>query len=153
LPEDAAALDRLFYTVAASYARRAVPADEKAGPEHLDEVFSFHFDLKTGAPRIATPGFVDALALLKRLQDCAPKKPSVAPEDAFRDDEAVLCLTEASRLVDFQKSAKVRDRVGVCPVPGAGHYYTPAGKRVDVEGGSNRVPYLGGAGWVAVVPK
>src|SRR5436305_689927 len=48
LPADNAALDRLFYTVAASYARRAVRVDESPGPGHAHDVFSFHYDQKTG---------------------------------------------------------------------------------------------------------
>jgi ABC-type glycerol-3-phosphate transport system substrate-binding protein len=145
LPAGDEELDRLFWTVAASFARRAVPADEAVGEdrrEHLEEVFSFHCDQKTGAPRIAEPGFVAALKLLQRLQKCRPAGTAARPEEAFRDGRAVLCLCEASWLVPFQQQRGLRDNFGVCPVPGARR-----------EFGVNRVPYLGAGGWLAVVPK
>src|SRR5262249_24399772 len=65
LPADDRELDRLFYTVAAGYGRRAARLDEPAARE---ELFTFHYDLDTGKSRIATPGFVAALRLLQRLQ-------------------------------------------------------------------------------------
>jgi hypothetical protein len=37
-------------------------------------------------------------------------------------------------------------------VPGNDHYFTPAGQKRVLKDGVNRVPYLGGAGWLAVVP-
>src|SRR5205823_2906939 len=116
--------DRLFYTVAVSYARRAISTEEEAGMAHRDEVFSFHYDLTTGKPRIATPGFVEALRLLQRLRACRPEQPADRPEEAFRDGRAVLCLADASALPAFQKDPGLRDKFGICRVPGAGHYFT-----------------------------
>jgi ABC-type glycerol-3-phosphate transport system substrate-binding protein len=153
LPADDVALDRLFYTVASSFARRAVREEEPAGAGHLDEVFSFHYDLRTGAPRIATPGFVAALQLLQRLHACRPDGVSREPAEAFRTGKAVLCLTDAAALVGFQKEPGLRDRFGIARVPGAGRYYTFSGEEQVLEGRSNYVPYLGGAGWLAVVPR
>jgi multiple sugar transport system substrate-binding protein len=154
LPEDDLTVDRLFYTVAAPYARRAVGEEEAVGAGHLDEVFSFHYDLKTGAPRVASAGFRHALGLLGRLQACRPEGAAARPEEAFRDGRALLCLTEASWLVEFQKSPAVRDRFAVCQAPGSDRYFDfQSGEERRLKGGSNRVPYLGGAGWVAVVPK
>jgi ABC-type glycerol-3-phosphate transport system substrate-binding protein len=151
LPADDGALDRLFYTVAAPFARRAVREEENVAP---DEVFSFHYDLKDGTPRISTPGFVAALELLRRLQACRPAEPAAVPAKAFAAGQAVLCLTDAPALVEFQNSPAVRDRFGVCPVPGAEYYYPFRGaEKVRSKEESNRVPYLGGAGWLAVVPR
>jgi ABC-type glycerol-3-phosphate transport system substrate-binding protein len=150
LPESEADLDRLFYTVAASYARRAVPADEKGAMDRLDETYSFHFDQRTGGVRIAGPGFVEALALLQRLQGCRPTDTAARPEDAFAQGAAVLCLTDASSLVEFQKRPALRDRFGVCQIPGALRHYA-AGRRSAQEK-VNRVPYLGAGGWLAVAP-
>jgi ABC-type glycerol-3-phosphate transport system substrate-binding protein len=153
LPRSDAALDRLFYTVAAGFARRAVPTDEPRSDAQQDDVFSFHYDLKSGRPRIASPGFVEALKWLQRVQACRPPEPTEHPEEAFREGRAVLCVTDALWAKTFQKVQALRDRFGVCRVPGAERYFdyekgtpreTPAG---------NRVPYLGGAGWLAVVPK
>ena len=115
LPRDQSDLDRLFYTVASSYARRAVRQDEPAGPHHRDEVFSFHFDQKTGAPRIADKGFLAALRLLLRLQKYRPTGAQQRPEEAFLLGKAVLCIADASLLPVLQRS-HLRDKVGVCLV-------------------------------------
>ena len=94
-PASEAKLDRLFYTIAAGFARRAVSSDEASRADQENDVFSFHYDLKTGQPRIAAPGFVQALKLLQRLGKCRPKELADNPEEAFRDGRAVLCLTDA----------------------------------------------------------
>jgi ABC-type glycerol-3-phosphate transport system substrate-binding protein len=152
LPRADAALDRLFYTVAASYARRAVPADEAPAADHENNVFSFHYEVKTGKPRIAAPGFVHALKRLQDLQKCRPPEPADQPEEAFRAGRAVLCLTDAPWLKVFQKTPALRDKIGVCRIPGGEVYFDFAkGERHQTPEG-NRVPYLGGAGWLAVVP-
>jgi multiple sugar transport system substrate-binding protein len=152
LPADDADLDRLFYTVAANFARRAAPSDAEGSANRLDELFSFHYDLETGRPRIATPGFVHALSLLQRLQTCRPSAPQPRPQEAFLAGKAVLCLTGADWLPAFQKEPALRDRFGVCRVPGGSRYFDfRTGKPKLVT--ANRVPYLGGAGKLAVVPR
>ena len=152
LPAEGIALDRLFYQVAASYARRAVRLDEPQRDDHLDLVFSFHYDVRTGAPRVGTPGFVAALRLLHRLQACRPTQPTARPEQAFLDGEAVFAVAEARVLAEAQSRPELRDKVGVAPLPGSKVYYTPSGEEKALKDGANRVPYLGGAGWLAVVP-
>jgi multiple sugar transport system substrate-binding protein len=157
LPADDAALDRLFYTVAAPFARRSIRQERavfigQRTSEFVDEVFSFHYDLKTGKPLIDTAGFVAALEMLHRLQACRPDRETAHPEKAFCDGNAVLCITDARTLLDVQRSAALRDKVGICPVPGSDHFFTPSGEKKVPKEGINRVPYLGGAGWLAVVP-
>jgi ABC-type glycerol-3-phosphate transport system substrate-binding protein len=152
LPSDNRALDRLFYTAAACYARRAVPMEEKGqADERLDEIFSFHYDLKTGKPRIAAPGFVQALRLLQELQLCRPGGAQAVPELAFLQGRAALCLADAAWVAFFQREPALRDRVGVCRVPGADRYFAFATGQEQRVSEPNRVPYLGGAGWLAVV--
>ena len=153
LPADEVALDRLFYTVAAPHARRAVPQDEPSGEDRLAELFAFHYELKKGKPRIATPGFVAALELLQRLQKCRPAGPSARPAEALLRGQAVLGVVEASWLVAFQENPELRDRFGVCGVPGSDRYFTHRDRRVILKETSNRVPYLGEAGWLACVPR
>ena len=150
LPTDADALERRFFQVAASYARRAVRRDAQRGADYRDDVFSFAFDQKTGAPRIASKGFAHALEMLARLQTCRPPKPSLHPEDALIAGQAVLGIVEASAVAKLQRSA-FRDKIGICAVPGAEVCYDPRGEAVARMQGSNRVPYLGGAGWLAGV--
>jgi ABC-type glycerol-3-phosphate transport system substrate-binding protein len=153
LPADEAALDRLFYSVAAPHARRAVSREQAVNQDHLAEVFAFHYDLKTGKARVAGPGFVAALELLQRLQACRPSKAHPQPAEAILAGQAVLGVVEASWLVKFQQKPELRDRIGVCQVPGTDRYFTPQGKQVTPKQTSNRVPYLGGAGWLACVPR
>ncbi len=152
LPADEAALDRLFYQVAAPYARRGIRLDEERGVNPLADIFAFYYDLKTGAPRLATPGFVAALHLLVRLQACRPQGSSSQPEKHFLDGESALTIADASILMEAQKRPQLRDRVGVTTVPGSTTYFTFNGEEKSLIEGINRVPYLGGAGWLAVVP-
>jgi multiple sugar transport system substrate-binding protein len=151
LPAEDCALDRAFYTIAAGYARHAAGDDLAAGADNLDDVFSFHYDLKTGLPRIDRPGFACALDVLRRLQDCRPAGAQDVPERAFQKGEAVLCVTDAPWLAVFQHTPQLRDRVGVCRVPGGERWFGfQDGQPHAVD--CNRVPYLGGAGWLSVVP-
>jgi multiple sugar transport system substrate-binding protein len=153
LPRDDADLDRLFYTVAAGFARRAVPADEARRADYQDDVFSFHYDLKTGRPRIAEPGFVHALELLQRLQKCRPAGTADHPDEAFREGRAVLCLTDAPRLKAFQQAPGLHDKIGVSRIPGGDVYFDFAKGQSQPTPNGNRVPYLGGGSWLAVVPR
>jgi ABC-type glycerol-3-phosphate transport system substrate-binding protein len=143
----------MFFRVAAPCARRAVRENEAIGARHREDVFAFHYDLDRGRPRISSPGLVYALKLLQRLRACRPKEPTARPEEAFAAGRAVLCLTDASWLVAFQKSPAVHDKVGIAPVPGSAHYFTFAGQKKEVTGDVNRVPYLGAGGWLAAVSK
>jgi multiple sugar transport system substrate-binding protein len=154
LPRADADLDRLFYTVAAGFARRAVRDDEDRHAYQPDDLFSFHYDFQTGQPRIAAPGFVHALRLLQRLQGCRPPEPADHPEEAFRDGRAVLCLIDAPWLVTFQKTPALRDKVGICRIPGGDRYFDfQTGQQRRPFGAANWLPYLGGAGWLAVVSR
>ncbi len=153
LPRADADLDRLFYTVAAGFARRAVRDDEERDTYRSDDVFSFHYDLQSGQPRIAAPGFVYALKLLRRLQACRPTEPLDHPQEAFRDGQAVLCLTDAPWLKTFQKTPALRDKVGICRIPGGDCYFDFETGQARRKPEPNWLPYLGGAGWLAVVPR
>jgi ABC-type glycerol-3-phosphate transport system substrate-binding protein len=141
LPSDDAELEREFYMIASTYARQAVP--EGAGSSEND--LAFHYDLSTGKPRIDSPGFVEALKLLQRLQ--AHRAAGGQPVEAFRKGEAALCLVQAWQLPALQdRGSLVKDRFGICGVPGTG-------PRIATRGDANVVPYLGSATWVGVVPR
>jgi multiple sugar transport system substrate-binding protein len=145
-------LDRQFYTVAASLVRRAVREDQKKPGPKVD-LSSFHFDLTTGKPRIAGPGFVAALRLLQRLQNYRPAEPQRDPCEAFSRGEAVLCLAAPAWISRFQAAgSRVRDHFGICPVPGSRQVYLDSAEGPQIVAEANRVPYLGAAGWLAVVP-
>jgi multiple sugar transport system substrate-binding protein len=159
LPADYGDLCREFFTVAAGFARRAVPVEEAADrASQLDEVFSFYYDLKTGRPRIDSPGFVYALRLLQRLQAYRPAQPAPRPAAAFAEagegrPQTVLCLADTSWLLAFQQSPAVRNKFAICPMPGGGRYFAfDTGTEHQTPDG-NHVPYLGAGAWLMVVPK
>ena len=152
LPGDPYLLDQQFYQVAAPFARRSIRQDEPQKADHLAEVFAFHYDLTSGAPRIDGPGFVAALKLLQRLQACRPPGTSADPLSAFLEGQAVFAITGASSLPRVQGVPTLRDKVGIAAIPGTLSYFTPTGQQQTLAQGVNRVPYLGGSGWVAVVP-
>jgi ABC-type glycerol-3-phosphate transport system substrate-binding protein len=151
LPEADADLDRLLFSVAAPFARKVVVRDKDPDAPTDVETFSFHYDLKTGEPRLETPGFVHALELLLRLQACRPAGTLPAPPEAFRDGKAVLCLADASWIARFQGGKVGRD-FGVCPVPGSRSFFAYHSGEAKPAGEVNRVPYLGAGGWLGVVP-
>ncbi len=151
LPTGNDALDREFQTIAASYAMKAVPAVELKGEGDRRAIFSFHYNLTSGEPRIATPGYVAALKLLARLQACRPAGTVSNPPEAFADGNAVLCLADVYWIKRFHKKEKLD--FGVIRVPGSSQVFDfDTGSPLAITG-SNYVPYLGAVGWVGVVPR
>jgi multiple sugar transport system substrate-binding protein len=151
LPENDEDLDRLFHALAAPCAHRAIRDGDPKPPPDV-EIFSFHYDLKTGAVRVATPGFVRALEILQRLQTCRPASPARQPPESFLKGEAVLCLAGAEWIGRFEGSPPVAGKFGVCKVPGSATVFAyETGEEQAVPSG-NHVPYLGADGWLMVVP-
>jgi multiple sugar transport system substrate-binding protein len=145
-------IDREFHTVAASCAVRAVEVTHMPRDDPRAELFSFHCDFATGEPRLTSPGFVRALALLRRLQPCrAPADGKPGPE-AFAAGRAVLCLADASWVGRFQQSA-AKPRFGICRVPGSRVVFDYATGQEEEPKGGNYIPYLGAAGYLGVVPR
>ena len=152
LPVRTEDLDYLFYVVAAPYTRQVMYQGQRA-PVSDQELFSFHYDLKTGEPRIGGPGFVYALRLLQRMQRCRPAEASPTPAQAFADGQAVVCVAEASEIARFRKKLPASS-IGVCEVPGSSRWFGfRDGKEEAVLEGGNNVPYQGAHGWFAVVPR
>jgi multiple sugar transport system substrate-binding protein len=139
LPADDAGVVAAFGAVAAPYAVKAVPVEGGRTREPPSErVFSFQYDAVTGQPRLAEPGFVEALTLFKRLRPHRASTPSVA--EALRADQAVLGhVTLADLGAIGPDEAK---RWGVFRAPGT-----------RVGGGVNAVPYVGAGAVVGIVPK
>ncbi len=167
LPKEDDELDRLFFSVAAPLARRAIRQDQTARADQQNDLFSFHFDWSTGASRIAHPGFVHALTLLQQMQKFRPAQSEADSWRAFQEDRAVLCLADARRLYSLQQNdsekqgnraprgkSQVHDRVGVCNVPGSRLFYDyQSDQAVPSDLGANRVPYRAATGWLGVVPR
>ncbi|MFL5240896.1 MAG: hypothetical protein ACJ8FY_02200, partial [Gemmataceae bacterium] len=152
LPSNEDELESKFYRIAACYARHAFEQDTQNAGDQA-EVFSFHYDLGSAKPRIAGPGFVQALKFLQDLEKYRPSTRIPNPEETFQTGKAVLCLAEASWIPRFQKSESIKDKFGICVIPGAGCYFEyQSGDKIDSPKG-NRVPYLGANGYVAAVLK
>jgi multiple sugar transport system substrate-binding protein len=149
LPQDDDALEHEFYAVAVPFVRRAVREDEKFPA--TDELFSFHFDLESGRPRVNTPGFVAALQLVQRVQAYRPKTAAAEPAAAFEKGDAVLCLASPAWAARFQKGA-VAGKFGVGRLPGSRQVFAYDGSALPAAGG-NHVPYLGAGGWLGAVPR
>src|SRR5262249_52903069 len=153
LPATDEAQDREFYCIAAPLARRVVREDDKKPPPD-EELFSFHYDLTTGVPRIDRPGFVEALRLMQKLQAFRPVEPARQPAEAFRDGRAVLCLAGSEWVGRFQEEGSpVRGRFGICRTPGSRHVFPYQTGAAVALAEVNHVPYLGAGGWLAVVPR
>ncbi len=152
LPEGDEDLDRLFYAVAVPFAHRAVRDGDPNPPSDV-ETFSCHYDCETGAIRIATPGFVHALNVLKRLQAYRPPQPMREPPQTFCDGQAVLCLASPTWIGRFQSSPAIAGKFGLCRVPGSGKVFDYHKGVEQALPGGNHVPYVGSAGWLGVVPR
>jgi multiple sugar transport system substrate-binding protein len=145
-------MDREFFTIAACYARRAISPEEPERADRLNQLFSFQFDQLTGKPRIDSPGFVYALNLLKRLQKCRPAGTTSDLAETFRSGQPALGIADVNVLVSMQQVHGLKDKGGVCRMPGGARWFDYAsGKEVPSPDG-NRVPYLGAGGWLAAVP-
>ncbi len=152
LPTDDDALEREFYTIAACYAKRAILEGTDLEVEPREEIYSFHYDLKTGKPRIDAAGFVYALKLMRdRLRPCRPVGTSADPAAEFRAGRAVLCLTDAAQVVSFQRG-DLRDKFGVCRMPGGGVRFDFTTGKEKPGGEPNRMSYLGAGDYLSVVP-
>jgi ABC-type glycerol-3-phosphate transport system substrate-binding protein len=145
--------DREFYTIAASCAvRPAGVGRRQRGRDERGELFSFHCDFATGKPRIASPGFTQALEMMRRLQACRAAADGKPAPEAFAAGKAVLCLADAKWVRRFQKGA-VRPAFGVCRVPGSKVLFDYATGNKETPAGGNYVPYLGAGGCLGVVPR
>jgi multiple sugar transport system substrate-binding protein len=151
LPERDDDLDREFFALAVPTARLALREDDRKPPSDV-EAFSCHYDLQTLQPRIATPGFVHALRLLRRLQDYRPAGAAAEPAQAFEKGQAVLCLADVSWIGRFQKGA-VATKFGFCRLPGSGTVFGYSAGQPQTVAGGNFVPYLGAGGALMVVPR
>jgi ABC-type glycerol-3-phosphate transport system substrate-binding protein len=136
LPADDAGVCAAFGAVAAPF---AVPATIAGRSGHSARPFSFQYDVDTGLPRLADSGFIEALALLKRMQPHRATAPT--PADAMKADQVALgCVTLADLGAVGPDEAR---RWGVFRVPGG---------RKDKTAPPNVVPYVGAGAVVGIVP-
>jgi ABC-type glycerol-3-phosphate transport system substrate-binding protein len=131
-------LDREFYSAAAAFGVQPVAENElKDRPRNdptIAGLFAFHFDVATGEPRIAGPGFVAALDWLRALEPHRSRQAGAVA--AWEADEAVVGLGTLADLAAL-KPAEHPGRYGVAPIP-AGN-------------GGEHIPYAGPGGLLAGV--
>jgi ABC-type glycerol-3-phosphate transport system substrate-binding protein len=153
LPADDAGLERRFFSIAAGFVRRAIPEHQVLTVEQLEQALAFEHDPKTGDGRLEQRGFRHALELMRRLEPFRGRGPKEGPLETFLQGKAVVSLTDAAGIARLQKDpdTKVRDRFGICPVPGGDCWFE--GEKEQQAPNGNRVPYLGSEAWVAVVPE
>ena len=142
LPADEMGLDRLYGAVAAPYVVRGVREDELPKGGGIDDAqasaaMSFQYDATTGLPRIADPGFVDALRLLQRLEAYWPSNGDRTATGA----EAILAIVTLEELTAVRANSPGANW-GVFRVPGR-----------EVAGAVNFIPYIGASTWVGAVMK
>jgi ABC-type glycerol-3-phosphate transport system substrate-binding protein len=134
-------------------ASTAVPAirEAKRNAHSNAEAFSFHYNLATGEPRLATPGFVHALKIWQRLQGYRAPAQGGSPPESFARGETVLCLADGFWINRFQKSP-AHPPFGIARIPGSQVVFNFQTGEKQVVPGHNYVPYLGRGSWLGVIP-
>jgi multiple sugar transport system substrate-binding protein len=152
LPADDRYLDWEYYCLAAPFARQAAREDDPPSASGTD-IFSFHYDLRTGAVRINTPGFLHALEIMQKLQACRATGQVAEPPVAFERGEAVLCLGDPTWIARFSQNQGLHGKFGFHTIPGSRLVFgDQTGKPIE-QAGVNYVPYLGAGDAVTVVPR
>ncbi len=128
--------------------------EDQVPPPNEDDLFSFLFDVRSLEPRVATPGFVEALGLLKKLQAYRAAGAVAEPVTAFASGHAFLCLAGTEWVAKLQEEkSPVRGRFGVAGLPGSRRVYDYTTGKPENTSEPNVVPYLGSSGWLGVVPR
>jgi multiple sugar transport system substrate-binding protein len=146
LPADDAGLTAAFAAVAAPLAVRAVPTEAARAGQRSAKPFSFQYDVDTGLPQLAEPGFVEALTLLKRMQPHRAKTPTAA--EAMKGDQAALGYVTLADLGGV--GPEEARRWGVCRPPGSRRVFDNLPPVIDR--GLNTVPFLGAGAVLGLVP-
>ena len=161
LPKRALDLEVEFHLMAASYDRQGLSQSDAVKAlgniDDADRLLSYHYDLKSGLPRINAPAFVEALRLLGELRAFRPPGEFDDPAAFFANGTASLAIVALRDLYRLQMpGSAVRGKFGIVPVPGSRYTLVPAKEpeRVPTRGNSvNRIPYLGAGVWVGLVSK
>jgi hypothetical protein len=145
-----AELAELFFRVAACYDRLAQTDSGGEGVRQAGslEGMSFQFDLKTGKPRLKSPGFSAAEAWLDGMvkRKCFPAtSPAADPVKDLVDGPAVIAVFSLARLAQLpREKGGVPARFGIAPLPGSSKYTDPIKHQLTATKTPNYVPYFGG---------
>jgi multiple sugar transport system substrate-binding protein len=159
LPSSPLGLETEFHLIASCYDRSTLQQGE-IGNQIPDEakadlLYSYHYRLKTGEPRINAPPFVEAFELLRRMRPYrAPAKAD--PLTDLLDGNASLAIVDLKDLARLQHdpASKIRGKFGVAKLPGARFTFDLDGKKSPTRATDvNRTPYLGYGSWMGLVSK
>ena len=120
------------------------------------DTMSFHFDLRTGKPRIAGPAFVLAAEWLAKTRPYRATAGTDDPIAAMANGSAiaaVVSLADLSRLPRDESTNAVSKRFGVSRLPGSRTLFDANGKPVTAAGSPNYIPFLGTTTRIAGVVK
>lgn len=147
LPADPARLFDLVSRVAANSDRAALSDKDLAERVKDEELLAFHFSVKTGKPRLQSPGFTAAARWLNTLAStgCLPPGASDDPVAALAEGRAVLAVLSLDQLAKLpRESGAVPTRFGIGVLPGAGWGNDAGAKPKDEKETVNYVPYFAG---------
>lgn len=146
LPADPTALFDLFSRVATSFDRPALSDKDLAERGKDEELLAFHFEVRTGKPRLLSPGFGAAAQWFAALTaaGAVPQGASDDPVAALAAGRAVWALLSLDQLAKLpRKDGVVEARFGVAAVPGAQQRSDPAAPQAERQL-ANYVPYFAG---------
>jgi ABC-type glycerol-3-phosphate transport system substrate-binding protein len=148
MPTDDAGVCAAFEAIAApSSVPAVVTTAERPGQGRSARPFSVQYDVDSGDPRLAGPGFIEALALLKRMNPHRATSPTAA--EAMRSDQMALGYVTLAEFGGL-KPGEAR-RWGVFRTPGSRRVFGPDGPAGPVDS-LNVVPFVGAGAVVGVVP-
>ncbi len=155
LPADRAGALALFQQMAACYDRVPRATGDTQGGSARALSFLIDIDGERYRPRLDAPAFTAAYDWFHRT---AAFRPAAAGDPAAAIGTgsavvAVLTLRELARLPHDPKTGAVSDAFGIAAVPGTRTYFDADGHVQQGAGGRTAIPFLGGTGAFAVVPK
>jgi len=114
-------------------------------------MFSFHFDIDTGQSRLETAGFVRALQLQRRLDQCRPEAKQ-SKGDEFRTGQAVLAMVSLAELGQLaEPGSACADKYALMPLLGSEQVATVEGDRLVPNSPPTAMPTVGDGVFCAVV--
>ncbi|MCA0011782.1 extracellular solute-binding protein [Mesorhizobium sp. B292B1B] len=131
---------------------RGVSYSKKAGDPYV------FFNPDDMSPRIAEPGWIQALEDWKKDLDAGP--PGLA-QYGFSESRPTFVSGQSAMITDwgdigtlsYSEGSKVKGKTGTALTPGASKVYDRTAKDwIKPEGGSNHAPYLGVTAWLFGVP-
>jgi ABC-type glycerol-3-phosphate transport system substrate-binding protein len=142
----------LFFRLAACYDRPASLSDDAGAGHNLGGgVLSFQHDIRTGDPRLDTPGFHAAADWFAKLaaQKClpTPTQPGVEPDPAseLASGKAMLAVVSLRQLAKMpRENGKIPAKFALAPFPGTQSYVNPQKEQLVRAVAANYIPYTAG---------